>query len=64
MEDIKVYSTKSNTLIVELDGAALEMTREEAEVLFVDLGHCLQDMDIQKYDENMETKDQPHVNQS
>ena len=47
MSDIQVYYDATGAVLIELDGAALELTREEAEQLFVDLGHVLQDMDVQ-----------------
>ena len=46
MSDVTVYYDASRNVLIELDGAALEITREEAEQLFVDLGHVLQDMDV------------------
>ena len=45
MEDVKVYYDSAGSVLIELGGAALELTRAEAEQLFVDLGHCLQSMD-------------------
>lgn len=45
MDSINVYWEADGTVVVELEGSAIAMTREEAEVLFVDLGHTLQDMD-------------------
>ena len=46
MTDISVYYDASRNVLIELDGAALEISREEAEQLFVDLGHVLKDMDV------------------
>ena len=43
-DNLKVYHNGSYVLI-ELMGSALELSRAEAEQLFVDLGHTLQDMD-------------------
>lgn len=43
---IHVYYVSDNMVVIELDGQMLQMEREEAEKLFVDLGHVLQDMDI------------------
>ena len=40
-----VYNSEGNVMLT-LDGAGLVISREEAEALFVDLGHCLQDMDM------------------
>ena len=38
MEDVKVYYDSAGSVLIELGGAALELTRAEAEQLFVDLG--------------------------
>ncbi len=35
--------------MLELAGSALELSRAEAEQLFVDLGYTLQDMDVTKF---------------
>ncbi len=43
---IKVYYNMEGMVLIELDGSALELTRAEAEQIFVDLGHVLQDLDI------------------
>ena len=45
MEDITVYYNSEGMVLIELDGAALELKRAEAEQLFIDLGFILQDMD-------------------
>ena len=45
MSDITVYYDSTGSILIELDGAALELTRGEAEQLFVDLGFVLQDLD-------------------
>ena len=58
---MNVYYNAEGSILIEFAGAALELTRAEAEQLFVDLGHTLQDMDVSKYDENMEEKEQPYV---
>lgn len=42
---MEVVYSKDKIMIV-LDEQGLEMSREEAEKLFVDLGHALQDMDV------------------
>ena len=47
MSDITVYYNAEGMVLIELGGAALELEREEAEQLFVDLGFILQDMDVQ-----------------
>ena len=51
MSDIQVYYDSSGKVLIELDGAALELERGEAEQLFVDLGYCLQHMDLQEIEE-------------
>lgn len=51
MSDITVYYNSEGAVLIELDGAALELTRGEAEQLFVDIGHVLQDMDLQEIEE-------------
>ena len=48
MADDKVMSvwwTAEGKVVLELMGRAIIMSRAEAETLFVDLGHTLQDMD-------------------
>ena len=48
MEDDKVmhiWWTAEGKVVLELMGRAIIMSRAEAETLFVDLGHTLQDMD-------------------
>ena len=60
---MNVYFNAEGMLLIEFAGSAIELDRAEAEQLFVDIGHALQDHDITKYDENMEEKEQPHVNQ-
>ena len=48
MEDDKVMSvwwTAEGKVVLELMGRAIIMSRAEAETLFVDMGHVLQDMD-------------------
>ena len=45
MDSVNVYYDSRGMILLELDGAGLELTREEAEELFVRLGHTLQDMD-------------------
>ena len=46
MNDFTVYYNAEGMVLIELDNMGLELTRAEAEQLFVDLGHVLQDMDI------------------
>ena len=46
MEDkVEVHWNSSGVVYVLCEGQQLMMTRYEAEDLFVDLGHALQDMD-------------------
>ena len=45
VSSLQVYYDAAGNVLIELEGAALELSREEAEALFVDLGFCLQDMD-------------------
>lgn len=53
MDSPQVYYDSTGNILIELDGAALELTRGEAEQLFVDLGFVLQDLDVQQNeDEN------------
>lgn len=56
---MNVHYNAQGHVFIELEGAALELTRSEAEGLFVALGHTLQDMDVAQYDENGETQPQP-----
>ena len=53
-ENIRVIFNSIGGIMIELDGAAMELTRAEAEQLFVDLGHALQDQDMMA----KETKDE------
>ncbi len=49
---LTVYHNKEGMVLLELGGHALELTREEAEQIFVDIGHVLQDLDNKKKSEN------------
>ena len=49
---INVYYDSRGHVLLELDGAGLDITREEAEELFVRLGHALQDMDLTANEED------------
>ena len=51
MDSVNVYYDSRGMILLELDGAGLEITREEAEELFVRLGHTLQDMDVTQEEE-------------
>ena len=44
-EAMDVWWTAEGKVVLELMGRAIIMSRAEAETLFVDLGHVLQDMD-------------------
>ena len=57
---MQVYYNSEGYVLIELLGAALELSRAEAEQLFVDLGHTLQDMDVEKYVEESTHGLQPH----
>ena len=46
MSDIQLYYDASGHVLIECDGRALELSRLEAEEIFVTLGHILQDMDL------------------
>ena len=53
-----VYYDSNGNVLIEFAGAALELSREEAEQLFVDLGFVLQDMDmIEKGNEEANSTD-------
>ena len=56
MSEITVYYNSTGSILIELDGAALELTRGEAEQLFVDLGFILQDLDVR--DQTAEDEEQ------
>lgn len=43
---ISTFYELDGTVVIDFDGAQLELTRQEAELLFVHLGHTLQDQDI------------------
>ena len=45
MNYLTVYYNAEGKVLIELEGTGLELERPEAEQLFVDLGHVLQDMD-------------------
>ena len=57
---MQVYYNGEGYVLIELHGAALELSRAEAKQLFVDLGHTLQDMDVEKYVEESTHGLQPH----
>ena len=58
--ELLVYWTAEGKVVLEAGENALVMHRAEAEALFVDLGHTLQDMDVDKYEkESGNGKEQP-----
>ena len=62
MTELGVYWTSEGHIIIDLDGRQIAMDRFEAESLFVDLGHVLQDMDVSLYgDESGQTDEQPQI---
>ena len=46
MEDTIQVIYKNDKVLIVLGEAGVELSRAEAEQLFVDLGHTLQDMDV------------------
>ena len=57
---MNTYYTAEGNVVLDVDDAELVMTRQEAEGLFVMLGHTLQDMDVEMYnDESGESDEQP-----
>ena len=61
--ELLVYWTAEGKVVLEAGENALVMHRAEAEALFVDLGHTLQDMDINKYaKESGNGQEQPEYN--
>ena len=46
-EAVRVYWEADGTIYLEVDDQRLAMSRQEAEQLFLDLGHTLQDMDVE-----------------
>ena len=61
--ELLVYYTAEGKVVLEAGENALVMHRAEAEALFVDLGHTLQDMDLAKYEkESGNGQEQPEYN--
>ena len=56
---MQTWYTPDGTVVLEVEGAELHMTRLEAENLFVMLGHTLQDQDVELYDESGDDTPQP-----
>ena len=46
MDTIQVVYNSAGEVLIMLGDHGVSISREEAEALFVDLGHCLQDMDL------------------
>ena len=61
--DIKTWYENSDTVVVNIDGAEVALSRQEAESLFVCLGHTLQDLDMveQAAYTNHSEEEQPDV---
>ena len=58
--ELLVFWTAEGKVVLEAGENALVMHRAEAEALFVDLGHTLQVMDMDKYEkESGNGQDQP-----
>ncbi len=43
---MNIYYNSEGFVMIEVEGRGLELNRQEAEALFVDLGYVLQDMDL------------------
>ena len=56
---MNVYYNSDGFIMIEFAGQGLELDRKEAEQLFVDLGYCLQDMDMIKYTNENDGDEQP-----
>ena len=50
--EIGVYYTSEGHIIIDVSGQQMVMSRPEAEALFVDIGNCLQDMDVNNNNED------------
>lgn len=60
---MNTFWTGEGNIVIEEDGQLLLMSREEAEQLFVDLGHVLQDMDVEYWkDKTGDGTEQPEIN--
>lgn len=57
---MKFYK-QDDLFVIEEEGMGLAMTREEAEELFVMIGHVLQDDDVTRYVEESTESEQPNV---
>jgi hypothetical protein len=54
------YYEADGTVVLEISGGEVAMTRAEAEDLFVMLGHTLQDMDVSEFTKG-DGSEQPYV---
>ena len=54
------YYEADGTVVLEISGGAVAMSRAEAEDLFVMLGHTLQDMDVSDFTKG-DGSEQPDV---
>ena len=43
---IDTFYEPNGTVVIAFEDACIELTRQEAELLFVQLGHTLQDQDV------------------
>ena len=53
-ETVKVVFDSIGGIMITLGDHGVELTRAEAEQLFVDLGHALQDQDMMIYQDKVE----------
>ena len=53
-ENIKVVFDSIGGIMITLGDHGVELTRAEAEQLFVDLGHALQDQDMMMFQDKVE----------
>ena len=53
-ENIKVVFDAIGGIMITLGDHGVELTRAEAEQLFVDLGHALQDQDMMMFQDKVE----------
>ena len=56
---INTYYEATGEVIIEIDGASVELSRAEAEDLFVMPGYTLQDMDVVAESNNPDLGEQP-----
>ena len=46
MDTIQVVYNSAGEVLIVLGEQGVSLSRDEAEALFIDLGHCLKDMDV------------------